>query len=136
MAEEPPDDRPETGDAPNKAARRKSAVDDSPRETTEEKPASGRLYRLGKRILDRGDDVKDLASAFIETSDRAKTEMVKMIAREVRTYLDELKLKEELLKLATSHSVELKMSLHLKPLAPAATEKPATELEKRKTDGE
>lgn len=76
-----------------------------------------RLARLGRRILASGDDVKELASTVLETSDRAKTEMVKMVAREVRNYLDELKLKEDLHELITSHSLELHISMSLKPLA-------------------
>lgn len=75
-----------------------------------------RLRSLGRRLMSSGDDMRELAGAFIETSDRAKTEMVKMVAREVRTYLDELRLKEEILELARSHSLEVKLSLHLKPL--------------------
>jgi hypothetical protein len=78
----------------------------------------GRLRRLGKRLMQSGDDVRDLASAVLDTSDRAKTEMVRMVAREVRNYLDELKLKEDLVELARSHSLEVKVSLHLKPLLP------------------
>ena len=66
--------------------------------------------------MSSGEDVRELAGAFLETSDRAKTEMVKMVAREVRTYLDELHLKEGLLDLARSNSLEVKLSLHLKPL--------------------
>ena len=40
------------------------------------------------------------------------------MAREVRGYLKELKLKETLVDLATSHSLEV--SIKLKPLAPGA----------------
>jgi hypothetical protein len=97
--------------------------DDPPIEPGERK---SRLYRLGKKILDRGDDVRDIASAVIDGSDRAKTEMVRMIAREVRNYLDELKLKEDVMELVRGHSLELKMSVHLKPLVPEA-EEPASE---------
>ena len=153
MSEDNPDDRPDTGDAPRKEKRRTPVEDPGPaggRDAYEERPPSGRLYRLGKRILDKGDDVKDLASAFIETSDRAKTEMVRMVAREVRNYLDELKLKEDFISLASNHSLEVNMSFHLKPLhrkaekvepktepkVEAKAEKPPTELEKRKPDGE
>ncbi len=84
---------------------------------------TSRLYRLGRKLLDRGDDVRDLASTVIETSDRAKSEMVRMVAREVRNYLDELKLKEDLMDLARSHSLEIGLSLRLKPLAPEPEKK-------------
>ena len=77
---------------------------------------SGRLGRLGRRLLDRGDDVKELAGVLLDGGDRVKTEAVRMVAREVRTYLDELKLME----LVRSHSLEVHASFHLKPLAPEA----------------
>ena len=96
---------------------------ESPRSET----GSGRFARLARRLMDRkelAEDTRDLLMAVLSTSDRAKTEGVRMIAREVRTYLEELKLKEEVMDLLTSHSLEV--SLHLKPL-------PGTE---KKTRGE
>jgi hypothetical protein len=90
----------------------------------ESENASRRIFsRLAKRLQnprELGGDAMDLMGAFLETSDRAKTEMVKMVAREVRNYLDELKLKEDMRSLLTGHSLEVKMSLSLKPLADAA----------------
>jgi len=80
---------------------------------------SRRLARLGRRIMDRGNE---LGKGVLETSDRAKSEAVRMLAREVRNYLDELRLKEDLIALATSHSLELSLSLSLKPLAHAMAE--------------
>ena len=77
-----------------------------------------RLARLGRRLLDRGGE---LGKGVLETSDRAKSEMVRMVAREVRNYLDELGLKDDLLGLATSHSLEVSVSLSLKPLAEAVS---------------
>lgn len=82
------------------------------------------LQGLAKRLQDPrklSGDAMELAAAVLETSDRAKNEMVRMVAREVRNYLEELKLKEDLTKLLTSHSLEVKMSLSLKPLAPSAS---------------
>lgn len=92
--------------------------DDEFDETDDERnrARSRRLARLGRRLLDRGGE---LGKGVLETSDRAKTEAVRMIAREVRHYLDELRLKEDLLDLATSHSLEVSVSLSLKPLAHA-----------------
>ncbi len=95
----------------------------------ESEHASRRIFsRLAKRLQnprELGGDAMDLMGAFLETSDRAKTEMVKMVAREVRNYLDELKLKEDMRSLLTGHSLEVKMSLSLKPLADAAAPAPA-----------
>ena len=91
----------------------------------------GRLLQgLAKRLQDPrklSGDAMDVMSSILETSDRAKTEAVRLIAREVRSYLDELKLKEDLTRLLHSHSLEIKMSLSLKPLeveAPAAPPTP------------
>lgn len=78
------------------------------------------LSRIARRLQNPRElsgDAKELLGALVETSDRAKTEMVKLVAREVRNYLDELKLREDLHALLTGHSLEVKMSLSLKPLA-------------------
>ena len=86
---------------------------------TGEDVAPNRLYRFAKKLMDRkelAEDTKDLMVAVLSTSDRAKTEMVRMTAREVRNYLDELRLKEELVKLVRSHSLEVKASISLKPI--------------------
>ena len=88
-------------------------------------PGAGRFSRLARRLLDRkelAEDTREILSAVLSTSDRAKTEAVRMVAREVRTYLEELRLKEDLRDLLTSHSLEI--SVHLKPLA-AALEEPS-----------
>ena len=75
-----------------------------------------RIFSFGKKVLDRGDE---LGRAVLESSDKAKSEAVRMMAREVRNYLEELKLKEDLLRLMTKHSLEVNVSLSLKPLADA-----------------
>lgn len=86
----------------------------------EDETASGRssrVLRFARRLMDRkelADDTRDLLYTVLNTSDKAKTEAVRLVAREVRSYLKELKLKEDLIKLATSHSLEI--SLRLKPL--------------------
>lgn len=88
-------------------------------EPGDEQPQSSRVLRFARRLMNRGElaeDTKDLLAAVLNTSDKAKTEAVRIVAREVRGYLKELKLKEELLDLVTSHSLEI--SVHLKPLNP------------------
>lgn len=89
-----------------------------------------RLSRLWHNRRDLADDTREVLSAVLETSDKAKTEMIRMVAREVRAYLGELKLKEDLLDLATSHSLEVHVSLNLKPLVDAPAP-PADDEEKR-----
>jgi hypothetical protein len=87
-----------------------------------------RVLRFAKRMLDRkelAEDSKLLLSAFLSTSDKAKTEAVRLMAREFRSYLKELRLKEDLLDLVRSHSLEI--SVHLKPLPPRGEGEPEPE---------
>jgi hypothetical protein len=93
--------------------------------TMEDDTLSGRsrVLKFARRLMDRkelAEDTMGVLSAVWSTSDKAKTEAVRLMAREFRSYLKELKLKEDLLKLMTSHSLEI--SVHLKPLVPAEPE--------------
>jgi hypothetical protein len=99
---------------------------DEPSDSESAEPGDGtsrsRLGRLARRLLEPrelGEDARDLVGTFIETSDRAKSEVVRIAAREVRNYLSELRLKEDLLDLVTSHSLEVRLSVNLKPLEDA-----------------
>jgi hypothetical protein len=86
----------------------------------EDDTRSSRVMRFAKRLMDRrelAEDTRELLSAVLNTSDKAKTEAVRLVAREVRGYLKELKLKETFVDLATSHSLEV--SIRLKPLPDA-----------------
>lgn len=82
----------------------------------------GRFRRLGRRIL--GDeegrslrvDAREILGALAEGGGHAKTEIVRAIAREVRVYLEELGLKEDLHRLATNYSFEVRASVHLRRL--------------------
>ncbi len=65
-------------------------------------------------------ELLSLLGAILETGDKAKTEMVRMTAREVRNYLEALELHKDLHHLITNHSLEVHASIHLKPLDPAA----------------
>ncbi len=100
-----------------------SPVDDeAPGEGAEEARQS-RLLRFARRLMDRkelAEDTRELLLTVAATSDKAKSEAVRLVAREVRTYLEELRLKEDLRDLLTGYSLE--MSLHLKPLPAHAPE--------------
>ena len=96
-------------------------VDEVSPDAGEERPRVGLRRRL-QRLMDRRDlaeDTRDMLGGMLEMSDRAKNEAVRLVAREARNYLEELRVKEEVMDLITSHSLELKMSVHLKPLADA-----------------
>lgn len=89
-----------------------------------DEPVRTGFRRRLHRLLDRRDlaeDTREVLGGMLEMSDRAKTEAVRLIAREARNYLEELKIKEDLLELATSHSLEVNLSLHLKPIAGRAS---------------
>ena len=91
---------------------------------SEERPRTGLRRRLGRLLnqKDLAEDTRDVLGGMLEMSDRAKTEAVRLVAREARNYLDELKIKEDLLDLVTSHSLEVSLSIHLKPLADSLRE--------------
>jgi len=113
--------------------------DDLPRESTEDAGRANRVLRFARRLMDRkelAEDTKELLWTVLATSDKAKNEAVRIAAHEVRNYLSELKLKEELLELATSHSLEI--SIHLKPLASATRphDPPPSTAEPRPAEGE
>lgn len=64
-------------------------------------------------------DARELFATVLETGDKAKTEIVRMVAREVRSYLEALDLHKDIHHLLTNYSLEVKASVHLKPLADA-----------------
>ena len=90
-----------------------------------------RVMRFAKRLMDRRElssDTREILGSVLATSDKAKNEAVRMVAREVRSYLDALELKEDLKELLTGYSLEI--SLSLKPLEAAlqrAEDEPADE---------
>ena len=61
-------------------------------------------------------DPREVLGAVLDTGDKAKTEVVRLVAREVRAYLDALELGEDLHDLLTNYSLEVHASLHLRPL--------------------
>lgn len=91
-------------------------------EDTGEGERPGRFARFSRRLWsgrEFSDDAKLLVGAALETSDKVKTEAVKLVAREVRTYLEELKWKDDLKELLTSHDLEVKATFSLKAKEPA-----------------
>lgn len=109
-----------------------------------------RLRDLARKLLpERGEGDRDLSlsmdtarealGAIIETGDRAKTEIVRLVAREVRSYLEALELKEYIGDLLENYSIEVNATFRLKPNEdrpprkreePKDTERDASEPEK------
>ena len=76
--------------------------------------------RAARRLVGEGSlplrEAKEALGAMLDSSDRVKTEAVRLVGKEVRTYLEGLGLKEDINKLLTNYSLEIKASIHLKPL--------------------
>jgi hypothetical protein len=117
-------------DDPRRPPRSEDSRRDEPRRET-------RLRDLARRILsDRGEgerevhlnleSAREALGVILETGDKAKTEVVRLVAREVRHYLEALRLKEDLRDLAKNYSLEVNATFRLKPIAavpdPAAEE--------------
>lgn len=87
----------------------------------------GRLARRIFRELDeelspddrtiRG-EAREVLGAMLETGDRARVEVYRLMARELRSYLDALEVGDALSHLMTNYSLEVNASFSLKPLAP------------------
>ena len=77
----------------------------------------GRFSRLRRKLFEReySGDARVILETVLETSDKAKTEAVRLVAKEVRNYLDALHLKEGIQQLLTSNTLEIKASFRLRP---------------------
>ena len=77
--------------------------------------------KFAKKILsdDEGNttvDPKEMLSSLLQLSDKARTETVRLIAKEFRGYLEALEIKDDVHDLLTSYSVEVQASFRLKPV--------------------
>jgi hypothetical protein len=105
----------ERGDGEPRAEHREGRLRDFARRILAE-----RAQREGEHDVEREGYVplevaRDAMASLLETGDRAKTEMVRMVAREVRHYLDELQLVEGLEHMLRNYSLEVHASLSLEP---------------------
>src|SRR4030095_6471544 len=78
-------------------------------------------------------DVRDAVNAVLNTGDKAKTEMVRMGAREVRHYLQELKIGEDVRELLTNYSLDVHASVSLQPLVGGKKAKSAKKSQTKKS---
>ncbi|MFZ5475850.1 MAG: hypothetical protein ACOZNI_03670 [Myxococcota bacterium] len=99
-------------------------ADREPSDEEGAEPRRGRLRGRIRRILGETEegrsilgDAKDVIGAVLEGSDKAKTEVVRAVAREVRHYLEESGLKEDLHNLLTNYSFEVHASVNLRRLS-------------------
>ena len=103
-------------------------------ERSEERGRSPSLRGLARRIFDgdREEDdsseerqreerrTRELLISALATGDKAKTEIVRLIAREVRSYLEALELHKDLHYLLTNYSLDVQASFSLRPKSPDA----------------
>ena len=58
----------------------------------------------------------ELIASLLESGDRAKSNVIKLLGREVRQAIEALELHKDVLNLLQNHSLEIQASIHLKPL--------------------
>ena len=98
---------------------------------------ASRLLRVGAeavtqttgRLREAGEDVRprDLVSGAVRMTAKGREELVGLVAKEVRMYLEKLRVGEELRGLMTDHSLEIKASVRLKPFRDESAEAPEAE---------
>jgi hypothetical protein len=85
-------------------------------------PRSG-LRGFARRMLreneddERRIDARELLGTVLDTGDKARTEIVRLLAREVRGYLEALELHKDLGHILTNYSLDIRTNLSLRPLA-------------------
>ena len=90
--------------------------------TDNDGPKEPRLRDIAKRLLSDEEDrigvsPREVLGAVIDGGDKAKSEVVRMVAREVRTYLEGLGLHDDIRHVMTNYSLDVQASFRLKPLA-------------------
>ena len=85
-----------------------------------EQKQSGILRKISRKILGDNDisnvEPKEVLHLLLETGDKAKTEIVRLLAREVRSYLEAMDVHNDIKELLSNYSLEVKASFSLKPL--------------------
>ncbi len=94
-----------------------------------------RLLREGEDV-DRRSDARDVLGAVLDAGDKAKTGLVRLVAREVRGYLEALEIHKDLQHLLTNYSLDIHANISLKPLARAVGATDAELDEERSTEEE
>jgi hypothetical protein len=82
------------------------------------------LRDIAKKILkdDAGEhslDPKELFSSIVQLSDKARTETVRLMAKEVRGYLEALEIKDDIHEILTSYSLDVSASFKLSAIKPS-----------------
>lgn len=126
----PDDDRPHDPESENRRARR------GPPETPLVDLAA-RFVRSGveavtqttERLREKGEqfDPKDIVTGAAQLGLRGKEELVSIVAREVRSYMEKLQIGDDVRAFLTGHTLEVQASLRLRPLGDAVKEAARTD---------
>ena len=81
------------------------------REASGEGDASEDADRSGRRA-----EVREILSSLLATGNKTRAELIRLVAKEVRFYLEAAELDVMLHDLVTNYSLEVNASIHLKPL--------------------
>ena len=90
-------------------------------ESDDKNPRKG-IRGFAKKILkddESGEstlDPKEVLTSLLHLSDKARTETVRLVAKEFRGYLDAMEVKDDLHQFLTSYSLEVKASFRVKPV--------------------
>ena len=89
------------------------------------------VVNTGGKIKERGEDfrARDVLAGAVNATARGKDEVVTLIAKEVRTYLDKLELGKELAEFARTHELEVAAKFSLREKDPPATSGPPAPVE-------
>lgn len=81
------------------------------------------VVNTGGKIKERGEDfrARDVIAGAVDLTARGKDEVVTLIAKEVRSYLDKLELGKELAEFARTHELEVTAKFSLSEKTPAAS---------------
>lgn len=88
---------------------------------SEDEKEAGRIKGIARRLLRDSDEDKDLKgdakeffNSILSTGDKAKTELLKALAREFRQYLTEMGVDRDIRHLLLNYSLDINASLSLK----------------------
>ena len=79
-------------------------------------------------------ETREVISSILNTGDKAKTEVVRLVAKEFRNYVEALELHKDLHHLLTNYSLEVSASFSLKPLTEEISESEEQETDEQKND--
>lgn len=94
-----------------------------------EKSETGRIKGFAKKILgDEDGRAKEVVSSLFEMGDKARMETVRLLAKEVRGYVEAMELDKGLSDLVTNYSLDITASFRLRPIQKESEESVEAEI--------